>query len=809
MKFSLKFLALLLCANLSLSELFCPQKKDPTQEIQIDSSYTPSPITYSSTTYKTIQIANKIFLDKNSPRIYSAASYLYEDSKFCPPDFIIPKKEDYEAIITQLGADAYSTFTDPNGFNMETGKYYLTNTIGKGGSYNKFFMYLDGTNIKFIDAEPSKVNAVCRCMLVLSDIKFVFPEIADAIELNQNEDTLIQTSKEKYVKGFLWKIEDKTYATKTIKHKFTKGGMYMVEFWGNYINGEILYLCENVFVKKNSITNSQEDTFDESYIKTIQSEFQMEYTSKLHFAHSNSPVAPRIDGGYYISVTDKDKYLHVLSYNKNDELIKDFNTNEMAHPFDITSTDYGFAIYMLEYGSSYHSYLSVYNKDFELINIVQIMNNTASDDKAKNSTLNKQIIQYDSNKYPVYGMNFMYRPDNGKLIYSRGRIFLIFCHYNNFPKSGGHTGDTVVTFNDILTDMDFGVTWGSSHSLIQSATFDDFYFWTAALGDAYPQGINVEYTSKREFTSSYDPINKKYNKRKSAEFETLAGSIKGHQNGSADGKLGGILYFAKLGLYCLVYAKTPDQQSGKNIIYMTTWKFTGNKISDIQTTEIKIFESNNVMQVRAGRYGDDKVFIIYSETSYPGGNSYGNVQKGTTPKLYIIKLPGKDFLVNDETYDKLLMNTNEDLRTFEDGVLIWATANKEGKLTINKIGKTHFDEESIDTIQNTLTKKDLEDYLSAHDTITEDIPNEEIIEQEEEEKGKLSGGAIAGIVVGSVGGAAGIGVGIFFLLRYLKKIKSGPEPSTQTKVDINFSSSKSDVINIANKRGKRKKKTKS
>ena len=810
MKFLLKFLALLLCANLSLSELLCPQRKEPPQEIQIDSSYTLNPITYSGVTYKTIQIANKIFLDKNKAGIYSASSTIYADSQFCPDDFIIPKKADYEAIITQLGADAYSTFTDPKGFNLEAGKYYLTNTLGKEGM-NKIFMYLDGTNIKFIDAHPFKVNSVCRCMLELSRINLVFPNLKGAIELNPNEDTLIQTSREKYASGFLWKIGDSIYTTKTITHKFEKSGMYMVEFWGNYINGEILYLCENVFVKKNSITNTQDDTPAGENIKKIEIDFEMEYTSTLHFEHSNSPVAPRIDGGYYVSVTGKDKYLHVLSFDKDDELIKDFNTNENAYPFDIASTDYGFAIYMKEIGSSYHSYLSVYNKDFELINTVQIMNNTADDDRTKVSK--KQIIRYESSRDPVFGMNFMYEPDNGKLIYSRGRIFLIFCHYNYFLDNGGHTGDTIVTFNDILTDMDFGITWGSSHSLVQSVTFDDFYFWTAALGDAYPEGIKVEYTSKSEFSNEYDPIHKKYNLRISKGNDKLAGSIKGYHNGSADGKLGGILYFAKLGLYCLIYAKTPnyssDEKNGKNIIYMTTWKFTGSVISDIQTTEIKQFESNNVMQVRAGRYGDDKVFIIYSETTKSGGNSYGTVHKGTTPKLYIIKLPGKDFLVNDEIYDKLLMNTNEDLRTFEDGVLIWATANKEGKLTINKIGKTHFDEESIDTIQNTLTKKDLEDYLSAHDTITEDIPNEEIIEQEEEEKGKLSGGAIAGIAVGSVGGAAGIGVGIFFLLRYLKKIKSTPEPSTQTKVEINFSSSKSDVINNANKRGKRKKKTKS
>ena len=88
---------------------------------------------------------------------------------------------------------------------------------------------------------------------------------------------------------------------------------------------------------------------------------------------------------------------------------------------------------------------------------------------------------------PVFGMRFMYDPDNGKLIYSRGRIFLIFCHYNHFLNNGGHTGDTIATFNDILLDIDYGETWGASHSLIQSATFDPYYFWTAALSDAYPE----------------------------------------------------------------------------------------------------------------------------------------------------------------------------------------------------------------------------------------------------------------------------------------------------------------------------------
>ena len=127
------------------------------------------------------------------------------------------------------------------------------------------------------------------------------------------------------------------------------------------------------------------------------------------------------------------------------------------------------------------------------------MNNLDSDDKTVDSILKKQIIRYGTDKKPVYGMRFMYSPDSGKLIYSGNRIFLIFSHYNYFLNTGGHTGDTIVTFDSSLNDMDFGSNWRASHSLIQSVTADSNYFWTAALSDAFPTGIKVQYTSKTQF----------------------------------------------------------------------------------------------------------------------------------------------------------------------------------------------------------------------------------------------------------------------------------------------------------------------
>ena len=395
-----------------------------------------------------------------------------------------------------------------------------------------------------------------------------------------------------------------------------------------------------------------------------------------------------------------------------------FNTIENAYPHDITATDYGFAIYMIDSNNLNHSYLNLYNKEYELINTVQIMNNQKEDNHLVDSNLKKQIIKYNNNGEPVFGMRFMYRPDNGKLVYSRNRIFLIFAHYNYFLDAGGHTGDTVVTFNDYLLDMDFGNNWGASHSLIQSATFDNKnHFWTAALSDAYPEGIQVQYTSKRDLNEyAFDPVNKKYNSRIYSEDNNIAGYIKGYHTGPADGKLGGILYFEKYGLYYLVYAKTPNysnetlSKNNTNIIFVTSWKFEDNKITDIKTYEIKIFEkTKNVMQLRAGKYGSDYIFIIYAETDSLGHNSYGRINKGTKPKVYVLQVPSMTKIIDDQLYDNLLMNTNEDLRTFKDGVLIWGGADADGNLVIHKIGTptlTDDDEEEYEII----TKNDVEKF---------------------------------------------------------------------------------------------------
>ena len=705
--------------------LFCQEKVDPPIEFEEDPSFNIKP-EMSGKTYDTIIVNNMLFM-KEGIQIDPMKS------DFCPIDFDVPTKEDFENLISNLGNNAYSILSDPNGLNMSAPKYYFTQNQTGTGFANYYLLHFDGEEVKIDDLDITKVgfnNIFVLCLLrPPKTAKIIFP---DSEDFDYNISTYITTDN-KYFNKHLWKIsnDDNYYKTSSINASFTQSGGQKIEYWGQLVTGTNIYLCEYIFVKKRNVLSEQE--FSDSNIKKIETDFDMTYSNELHFVYSNSPVAPRIDGGYYIAFSDEFKFLHILSYDKDDNLLKNYNTTQKGNVFDITSTDYGFVVYILDPDRpKFHSFLSLYNKNFKLINTVQIMNNTDTDNRTLDSDQTRQIMKYVKNGSPAYGMRFMYDPDNAKLLYSKGRIFLIFAHYNHFD-SGGHTGDTVVTFNDLLEDIDFGITWGASHSLIQSGTIDDNYFWTASLSDAYPSGIKVEYTSKKEFSSTdYDPINEKYNSRIASSNDSLAGYIYPYMDGRADGKLGGLLYYEKLGLYVLVYAKTPVNTTTNtdNVIYATTWKFEDNKITSVEIKIIKNFgPDDNIMQLRAGKLGDNLLVIIYAPTTLKGSNWYGDIPKGTIPKVFVIELPSFNFLKNDIIVDNLLMNTNEDLRTFDDGVLIWATSNENGKLTINKIGVPRLDD-TFDNNKYILTKKDLNDEYE-EETKEEEKPNDENEENKE------------------------------------------------------------------------------
>ena len=218
----------------------------PNTKIKIDSNFTIDPVYFDNNPLTTFQIADRI-MTKSQQIIYGYTSY-YNNSDHCPPDFIIPRKEHYEEIISKLGKKAYSIFTDPNGFNMTKGLYYLTTTKGRAVEWFAFYlMYLDGKTIKFADMDSTRTKIVVKCMLKVPDIEIFSPGIEAYYKLNT---PYLFKSNGKYFNGYLWRIDDTIFHTQNFTYTFNYSGNHRIQFWANLINGEVLYACDYAYVKK-------------------------------------------------------------------------------------------------------------------------------------------------------------------------------------------------------------------------------------------------------------------------------------------------------------------------------------------------------------------------------------------------------------------------------------------------------------------------------------------------------------------------------------------------------------------------------
>ena len=211
--------------NYTFGFLFCPKTNKAPQKIDINSSYTINPIIYKNESYTAVKIGNKLFLNRE----ISLETSIHSDSDLCPKGFKIPSKEDYESVINQLGKNAYSVFTDPNGFNMEPGTYYITNTKGNYLK-SKIMICLRGSTIIFTDTAKASGKKVCRCMIDIYTLELNYTNIEG--EININEKTVL-TIESNYLNGYLWKIGDNIFTTKSIEHTFRNSGRHTIEFWGN------------------------------------------------------------------------------------------------------------------------------------------------------------------------------------------------------------------------------------------------------------------------------------------------------------------------------------------------------------------------------------------------------------------------------------------------------------------------------------------------------------------------------------------------------------------------------------------------
>ena len=169
----------------------CPETSEPPEALD-NTNFSLKPITYSGIPIYQVLISNKVYVNTHKNGVESTKDYLI-DAYFCPENFGILKKEELDDVISGLGSNAYSTFTDKNGLDMSEGIYYVTNTKGKG-DYNKMFMILKNNAIQFDDLDPvsyiynpsssQKFHTICK--LNIQKLKLFFLKIKETLIMIHN-----------------------------------------------------------------------------------------------------------------------------------------------------------------------------------------------------------------------------------------------------------------------------------------------------------------------------------------------------------------------------------------------------------------------------------------------------------------------------------------------------------------------------------------------------------------------------------------------------------------------------------------------
>ena len=118
--------------------------------------------------------------------------YFLSDYNYCPTNYKIPLKDDYETLIKSLEKDPYKVLTDPKVLSMTENKYFLTKNKTSSGNYNFYCMYLDGKSVKVKDFDIKKIptaNLSINCKLFPpTSVKFFF---SDPGHINYNTETSI------------------------------------------------------------------------------------------------------------------------------------------------------------------------------------------------------------------------------------------------------------------------------------------------------------------------------------------------------------------------------------------------------------------------------------------------------------------------------------------------------------------------------------------------------------------------------------------------------------------------------------------
>lgn len=680
-----KILLVVFLLNLTLVSLapscLCPDSAEsPPENVEIpsfDKNLFPKLIFDGIDFGKSTYFMSRLFLEKEL--VAEKGSGIFQAN--CPAGYSTFSFDELRDIFNQIPTnERYGIFTDPNILGLDPKKQYALETRATAGKYNLLYFSEQNKHVGYMTFSESELNdqIYCKCYKKLGNSIFSITSDGSAVKGKTNSYNVFPYIYDK----LLWKFNNTLYDAVTFTKKFPETGCYTLEAWFVFEN-KTNYTCTPVYINNPFYLNVDSDLKFED-IHTINTNVEPVTNRILFFNPSTAVVASKVSEiGFWVAYSSRSDYqIHILDYDSKFNLIEDKPLNIFGLVLDIAGTPWGFAI-IIGSKNQYNEFIYGFYSDFTPRFYKVIFNNGNAP-----SILKEQIAFYLSeNSELAYGLDAMYEAENAKMVYANGRFGIVFTHYNNFDEGNsqnGHTGETFILLDENGDDIKWGVTWGSSHSLIQSLLFDGKRFIFASLGDAFPQNINVHYHYIDYESSGTDFYTGRKIRIDYGNKNIYDGSMKGTQTGNSSGRLGGLLFNGEK--YAVVYSVKDVEGEGQDTEFGIITFTLGSTFNSFEYDKHKVgkVDASQLVQIRAGKYGKNiLVMYMYSKTpleeDYP---PYYSVNINVESHFILLSFSG-DVIAGPFTTEEFKMNLSDDLTELENGAVVWTSFDNTGKLSVN------------------------------------------------------------------------------------------------------------------------------
>jgi len=497
-----------------------------------------------------------------------------------------------------------------------------------------------------------------------------------------NQPFVIKCKHNNGYKSIRWNATDNPGSTDVSpKFVFKKSGKKAIVLNAIRNDGSILHYEHEIWCNPCLLSNA-DTKFDISKIRLIKFADYAMPKNAVHFTESYAPVAPYLEGsGGYVAFVDKQKHTMVCKFEDTKEMNDITEVCDVGEytPCDIVSTSDGFAI-LVQNNEKCSIYLKGFTSDGEKVFSVTLINNG---DKPLKPT--DQIMFYETKDELCFGMKIMYNPSGGRLAYVKGRIVVSFAHYNHFGMKNGerddHTGNTFISFDDNGKDPKLAYSWGASHSLRENILYNGENVIVTCLGDAFPHGIRSYICSPNITTDQIDPKWKTKNRLVFKSVE-LVEKLIGDGHGRSSGRNGALMqigdfyylpYSSKKGEY-LFQGKPPASKT--ELDEFALLKFD----SKLKLVNKFVFgPGNNILAINSARYGKNILIFWMESKKVDGGLYYFAHLEGT---YYVMLVDENGKILTPKKELPMGFAPADDIRTLENGTVIWATEGKGKELML-------------------------------------------------------------------------------------------------------------------------------